>query len=125
MKELNQFLRVIINDLKPSFQYRNKNNCLLANSSSSFYGGSSLSQSLTHSLSHVTLPNAHPHPQLEVFKPCYHILLQVLDFDATLSGMMGALAEIQKKGDSMLGSIRSVTEKLTFCRFSFKIILVL
>merc|ERR1711953_961467 len=31
---------------------------------------------------------------------------QVLDFDATLSGMMGALAEIQKKGDSMLGSIR-------------------
>ena len=30
----------------------------------------------------------------------------VLDFDATLSGMMGALAEIQKKGDSMLGSIR-------------------
>ena len=30
----------------------------------------------------------------------------VLDFDAKLSGMMGALAEIQKKGDSMLGSIR-------------------
>ena len=33
-------------------------------------------------------------------------VLQVLDFDATLSGMMGALAEIQRKGDSMLGSIR-------------------
>merc|ERR1719471_918818 len=31
---------------------------------------------------------------------------QVLDFDATLTGMMGALAEIQKKEDSMLGSIR-------------------
>ena len=30
----------------------------------------------------------------------------ILDFDATLTGMMGALAEIQKKGDSMLGSIR-------------------
>ena len=31
-----------------------------------------------------------------------------IDFDETLSGMMGALAEIQKKGDTMLGSIRSV-----------------
>ena len=30
----------------------------------------------------------------------------VVDFDETLTGMMGALAEIQKKGDSMLGSIR-------------------
>ena len=30
----------------------------------------------------------------------------VIDFDETLSGMMGALAEIQKKGDTMLGSIR-------------------
>ena len=28
------------------------------------------------------------------------------EFGATLSGMMGALAEIQKKGDTMLGSIR-------------------
>ena len=33
----------------------------------------------------------------------------VIDFDETLSGMMGALAEIQKKGDTMLGSIRSVS----------------
>ena len=32
----------------------------------------------------------------------------VIDFDETLTGMMGALAEIQKKGDTMLGSIRSV-----------------
>ena len=31
-----------------------------------------------------------------------------IDFDETLSGMMGALADIQKKGDTMLGSIRSV-----------------
>ena len=30
----------------------------------------------------------------------------VIDFDETLTGMMGALAEIQKKGDTMLGSIR-------------------
>ena len=29
-----------------------------------------------------------------------------IDFDETLSGMMGALADIQKKGDTMLGSIR-------------------
>ena len=33
----------------------------------------------------------------------------VIDFDETLTGMMGALAEIQKKGDTMLGSIRSVS----------------
>ena len=31
-----------------------------------------------------------------------------IDFDETLSGMMGALADIQKKGDTMLGSIRFV-----------------
>ena len=35
-----------------------------------------------------------------------------IDFDETLSGMMGALAEIQKKGDTMLGSIRSVEDFL-------------
>ena len=35
-----------------------------------------------------------------------------IDFDETLSGMMGALAEIQKKGDTMLGSIRSVKDLL-------------
>ena len=35
-----------------------------------------------------------------------------IDFDETLSGMMGALADIQKKGDTMLGSIRSVEDLL-------------
>ena len=37
----------------------------------------------------------------------------MLDFDETLTGMMGALAEIQKKGDSMLGSIRYILLDLT------------
>ena len=47
------------------------------------------------------------HPTTEFFNsPKKSTCLQVLDFDATLSGMMGALAEIQRKGDSMLGSIR-------------------
>ena len=32
------------------------------------------------------------------------------EFGATLSGMMGALAEIQKKGDSMLAGIRRQRE---------------
>ena len=90
---------------------------LVAISNSSLYGG--------WSLSHVTFQHAHAHSQLKVLRPCYYIVLQVLDFDATLSGMMGALAEIQKKGDSMLGSIRSVAEKFVFYKFSFKIILVL
>merc|ERR1719278_153828 len=34
------------------------------------------------------------------------------EFGATLSGMMGALAEIQKKGDSMLAGIRRQREVL-------------
>ena len=36
------------------------------------------------------------------------------EFGATLSGMMGALAEIQKKGDSMLAGIRRQREVFCF-----------
>jgi peptidoglycan hydrolase CwlO-like protein len=34
------------------------------------------------------------------------------DFDSTLTGMMGALAEIQRKGDNMLAGIRRQREVL-------------
>ena len=34
------------------------------------------------------------------------------DFDSTLTGMMGALAEIQRKGDTMLAGIRRQREVL-------------
>ena len=40
------------------------------------------------------------------------------EFGATLSGMMGALAEIQKKGDSMLAGIRRQRE-VPHSQFSF------
>ena len=45
----------------------------------------------------------------------------VLDFDETLTGMMGALAEIQKKGDSMLGSIRYIVKGVPKKRRHFKL----
>ena len=36
-----------------------------------------------------------------------------VDIDATLSGMLGALAEIQRKGDGMLAGIRRQQDQLS------------
>ena len=41
-----------------------------------------------------------------------YIFLFQSEFDTTLTGMMGALAEIQRKGDSMMAGIRRQREVL-------------
>ena len=46
------------------------------------------------------------------------------EFGATLSGMMGALAEIQKKGDSMLAGIRRQREVGCFVVFEFNVMMM-
>ena len=46
------------------------------------------------------------------------------EFGATLSGMMGALAEIQKKGDSMLAGIRRQREVGCFVVLELKVMMM-
>ena len=47
------------------------------------------------------------------------------EFGATLSGMMGALAEIQKKGDSMLAGIRRQREVGCFVVLEFNVMMMM
>ena len=50
-------------------------------------------------------------PHLNILQS-YIVLYFQDDFDSTLTGMMGALAEIQRKGDTMLSGIRRQREVL-------------